>query len=249
MPTETGREYDADFFAEIGTGSSASAAEVVPLLIELVSPGSVLDVGCGTGRWLAAWCDESVTDLVGVDGDYVDRTSLAVPATMFHAHDLTLPLDLGRRFDVVTCLEVAEHIPRRCEAQLIDSLVRHADVVVFSAAIPAQGGHGHINERWLSHWVSAFNERGFELVDALRPRLWTNENVEYWYRQNLVIFANDEGMKRVSAPRSSGAMVDVVHPELYKRRAERSAKQLVGDLLATTAPGLALMRRVSSDRG
>src|SRR5436190_19968909 len=106
--TSTPTAYDATFYAEQADGSLRSARAVVPLVMELVRPASVLDVGCGLGTWLAAFAEAGVADFLGMDGDYVDRAKLKIPAERFRAADLTNPPSPGRTFDLAVCLEVAE---------------------------------------------------------------------------------------------------------------------------------------------
>jgi 2-polyprenyl-3-methyl-5-hydroxy-6-metoxy-1,4-benzoquinol methylase len=99
----------------------------------------VLDIGCGTGVWLAAWRASGVESIVGIDGDTVNPNWLHIPKDCFHALDLTKPVHLyqpGQVFDLAMSPEVAEHIPAEYAEQFLDSLVRHAPVILFSAAIP-----------------------------------------------------------------------------------------------------------------
>jgi SAM-dependent methyltransferase len=192
---------------------------MVPMFAELTHPSSVLDVGCGVGGWVATWLG-SGADAIGVDGDYVPRDQLCIPADRFISHDLSTPLDLGRRFDLVTCLEVAEHLPPEAAATIVDSLCRHADVIVFSAAIPGQGGTGHINERWPSFWAELFGTHGYRPYDLLRSRLWWDTRCEWWYRQNVLVFAADEVAREYGWPGLTGPL-DMVHPELFALRCYR----------------------------
>ena len=157
-PTESTESlYNSAFYNWQAAGSTASARVIVPMLAELTHPSSVLDVGCGVGGWVGTWLD-SGADAIGVDGDYVPRDQLCIPADRFINHDLSTPLDLGRRFDLVTCLEVAEHLPQEDAQTIVDSLCQHADVIAFSAAVPGQGGTGHVNERWPTFWANAVRQ-------------------------------------------------------------------------------------------
>ncbi len=208
--------YTPAFYDGQSTGSVSSATVMVPMFAALTNPSSVLDVGCGIGGWVATWLDSGV-DAVGVDGDYVPRDQLRVPADRFIDHDLTTLLDLGRRFDLVTCLEVAEHLPAEKAETLISSLCRHADVIVFSAAIPGQGGTGHVNERWLSFWAALFAAHGYQPYDLLRSQLWWDERCEWWYRQNVIVFATGEVAHEHGWPEMTGPL-DMVHPELFALR-------------------------------
>ena len=92
------------------------------------------------------------------------------------------------RFDLAISLEVAEHL----EPQRSDSLVRDlcalADTVLFAAAIPFQGGAGHINERWQSWWAQKFSENGYDPFDVLRRDIWGRRDIAWWYKQNTIFY-------------------------------------------------------------
>lgn len=189
--------YNKDFYAYIGEGSRRSARIIIPLLREDSAIASVLDMGAGNGSWIAAWMENGVEDALAVDGAYVDRASLVIPAGQFHAHDLCEPLDLGRRFDIVQSLEVAEHLPEDRADTFVDSLVRHGDIVLFSAAVPNQGGEFHVNEQPPEYWRRKFAARGYACFDALRPRLAEQADVKPWYRFNTLLYANAAGRARL----------------------------------------------------
>ena len=140
------KSYDQRFFDWVNFTGARSARQVIPLLIEHIRPTSVLDVGCGQGAWLAVWRELGVTDVTGVDGDYLVQDDLLIPRNDFLARDLTERFSLDRHFDLVQSLEVAEHLRPEASATFVDSLCAHGDIVAFSAAQPGQGGEGHINE-------------------------------------------------------------------------------------------------------
>ena len=148
-------------------------------------PTSLLDVGCGTGTWLRAAMDCGIKDLRGVDGLAVPPDQLLFPGSFFQVLDFRVQWDLGRRFEAALCLEVAEHLEARHSNDLLDSLTRHSDFVVFSAACPGQPGQHHVNCQWPAYWQRMFNDRGYVCSDAVRWRLWELEAVEPWYRQNI----------------------------------------------------------------
>jgi SAM-dependent methyltransferase len=207
--------YNPAYYDAITAGSLRSARVVLPLVLEALEPASVLDVGCGTGAWASVFSELGVPDVVGVDGDYVDRSRLLVPEENFIASDLERPLHVGRRFDLVTSLEVAEHLAPTAAREFVASLVRHADAILFSAAIPRQGGENHLNEQWPEYWAALFAEHGYVAVDYLRPRVWHHPEVELWYQQNLLMFVRPQRLD--AAPRLSATdkPLSLVHPRLY----------------------------------
>jgi SAM-dependent methyltransferase len=185
--------YDKSFFDSVTATSNESAAQIIPWVVKTARPSSVLDVGCGEGAWLAAFRAQGINDLVGVDGRYVDQTRLKITPEQFQVADLAQPLSLGRTFDLAICLEVAEHLPLESAETIIRSVTQHAQVALFSAAIPFQDGTDHINEQWPSYWIQKMAERGFRLFDVIRPQFWNDAQVAFWYRQNLMIFMREEG--------------------------------------------------------
>ncbi len=199
--------YDNVFFEYINHGSTRSAKRIAPILIEIANPRSVLDVGCGAGAWLREWAALGLKDWAGVDGDYVDIDALLIPSERFHRHDLSQPFALGRTFDLVCSFEVAEHIVAARADSFIDSLVAHGDVVAFSAATPGQGGEFHVNEQPYDYWRAKFAARGYQCFDAVRPLIAGDREIEPWYRYNILLFANAEGAKRLSAS-ARGARLD-----------------------------------------
>ncbi len=184
-------QYDQLFYRYQREGSLRSARRVLPLVHAELCAASVLDVGCGAGAWLCAHRELGCQDIVGVDGHYVDRSVLLFGQERFLPHDITQPIDLGRQFDLIQCLEVAEHIdPARSET-LVDNLVRHGRRVLFSAAVPGQGGEDHINEQPYGYWRDLFAARGYRLFDFVRPQIVPMADVEAWYRYNTLFFAHD----------------------------------------------------------
>ena len=192
-------QYSHDFYDYIDAGSRRSARAVASLLLPEMKIASLLDIGAGHGAWAAEWLAAGVGDVVAVDGDYVARDQLAIPPKNFVAHDLATPLDLERKFDLVQTLEVAEHLPHAKADLFVDNLVAHGDVILFSAAVPHQGGEHHVNEQPPEYWRAKFAARGFTVYDFVRPGLAGTEEVMPWYRFNSYIYANKAGQERLSA--------------------------------------------------
>ena len=217
--------YDKQFFEYIAEGAGSSARVVVPLIMDWLMVNSVLDVGCGQGAWLAVWHKNGVDRVLGLDGDYVDRESLLIPADSFRPTNLNQTFELGRRFDLVTCLEVAEHLPPEHAERLVKSLCVHADQVLFSAAAPGQGGADHVNERPYGYWKGLFARNGFEILDCVRPRIRDDERVKPWYRYNTFLYVREAHVDALPAQiRATTLGPDMDPPDIspfwYKLRKE-----------------------------
>lgn len=204
----TAHTYHEVFYQYIERGAKASAARIVPILVRHLAPSSVLDVGCGAGAWLSEYRRAGIEDVVGIDGDYVRRERLLIPPDRFRVHDLSTPFDLGKRFDLVQCLEVAEHLPPSSSRGLVASLVSHGDRVLFSAAVPGQGGEHHVNEQPLEYWRGLFAEQGFLAFDPIRPAVADCGDVEPWYRFNTLLYVRASGVDALPTTLSAAAAGD-----------------------------------------
>jgi SAM-dependent methyltransferase len=181
--------YAEEMYAD--DSASESARIVVPMVVELIHPSSVLDIGCGRGAWLSAFQEQGVKEIVGLDGDYIKPSTLLIPADRFRSTNLSAKFEIPRdRFDLATCLEVAEHLPERNSKYLVQQLTSAAPQVLFSAATPGQLAKGHINCHPLSYWRKIFEDFGFKILDPIRPKLRDDRRVSWWYRQNIVLFAS-----------------------------------------------------------
>ncbi len=183
--------YDSKFMQYADTSSKHAARTVAQGLMAKLNISSVLDVGCAKGTWLNAWRELGATDIQGVDGDYIQRQDLLIAQHCFAAHDLSKPLDLQRKFDLVQTLEVAEHINAAAADTFVENLVRHSrGLILFSAAPPGQGGEFHINEQVYDYWRRKFVLFGFDAYDCIRPAIASDTSISFWYRYNMFLYAH-----------------------------------------------------------
>ncbi len=213
---------DVTPFDEADAAELRSAEVALPRLFEVHRPQSVLHVGCGNGAWLSWFARYGVEDRAGVD--------IARPAdgrTHVSRADVTLtdirePFDLGRHFDLVVALELASRLAADRADVVVDNLVRHGDVILFSAAIPGQGSE-HVNEQWPEYWIERFDRRGLVAVDCVRPRWWNERHISWPYRQNTFLFVSEVRLAnsarlRIEHEARTGAPLAVVHPALWLAR-------------------------------
>jgi SAM-dependent methyltransferase len=216
--------YDASFYADRDARTRYAADRVLSLALDLLPPvRSAVDVGCGVGTWLSVLLERGVPAIQGLDGAWVDPGLLVIPRETFLATDLGGPLPDVGRFDLAISLEVAEHLPRERADGFVASLTGLSDFVLFSAAIPHQGGSHHVNEQWQDYWAQLFARRGYAVLDAIRPRIWSDDRIAFWYRQNVLVYVKKERLGDLRIPQvapgsSPIGPLRVVHPEQYLRK-------------------------------
>ena len=199
---------------------------IVPKLIDMFSPQSVVDFGCGIGTFLNIFIREGVTDVLGLDGPWVNKDLLKenLPENKFKAVNLENHVSIDKKYDLAISLEVAEHLDESKASVMVDNLVQASDLIVFSAAIPFQGGQNHINEQWPTYWVDLFSQYGYKTLDILRPLFWNDSDVFFWYKQNVFVAVkkgsrSDAVASNICLSNSTG-INSIVHPDLYLLKVE-----------------------------
>ena len=196
------------------------AVSVVNILERWLDARSVLDLGCGTGIWLRVFSDGGRREVFGVDCEPVGATDLVIAHDQFLVADLGQKLDLHRRFDLVLCLEVAEHLNAWCADMVVENCVRHGDVIVFSAAIPGQQGIQHLNEQPPQYWTEKFRRHGYVVLDVIRPQIWDDSQIPVWYRQNMLLIVAEDSPQlaalRANAGPGRGGPLALAHPEYLR---------------------------------
>ena len=194
-------------------------------VLKLVDVSSAIDVGCALGSWICSLKNLGVSDVKGLDGPWADKESLSkhIQLSDFVEHDLNSSVYTdNKRYDLAVCLEVAEHVRPEHADNVVDTLVGLSDVILWSAAIPKQGGDGHVNEQWPSYWQKKFEKYGYVFLDIVRPLIWNDKRIFKWYRQNTFVVVKEERAKEIMEMYNDlhiiSQMIDVVHPEYYKHK-------------------------------
>ena len=219
------KHYTKSYYQEIQATSVSSAKALVPLINELVHPKSIVDVGCGTGIWLREWDKQGISDYLGIDGDYIREEQLVIAKEKFLHANLDKGFRLPLKYELVVCLEVAEHIQPPAAKEFIASLCASGDVILFSAAIPGQGGLNHINEQYPHYWATLFKQHGFSPYDCIRERIWLNEKIDTCYRQNILFYVRDEVKQQYLSITNHGKiLLPVIHPYYYEDKKQEVAE-------------------------
>lgn len=207
---------ETKYVHEVDVHNLTTPEQLVPMIMKLFNPSSVIDVGCGIGTWLSIFKKHGVKKILGIDGDYVNRELLAqhICLNEFIAKDISLPFNLRTKYDVAICLEVAEHLQISVAEIFIESLCNHSDIIIFAAAVPNQGGQNHVNEQWPEYWVSIFKNQGFVCYDLLRHQVWDNENVYWWYKQNILVFSKNA----LTEYMPSNSFLSIIHPLHFQQK-------------------------------
>jgi cyclopropane fatty-acyl-phospholipid synthase-like methyltransferase len=149
-------------------------------------PPSILDIGCGTGAMV------KLARLNGIEAVGIDQLEMEPPDI---THDLEKPIDLGKKYGLVICLEVVEHISEFNEDIILRTIQNHAHkngMLLFSAAHPGQGGDHHKNLRSAKYWRSMLFHRGMNYREDITNRMriaWLNiPHPMDWLISNVQLF-------------------------------------------------------------
>ena len=197
---------------------NANLALLEALLNYVDRPSKVVDVGCGYGYFLRA-CEEILqeVEVFGLDGPWVDHRFLQFSPDSFYTVDLISDSCWPRiEADLVVCLEVIEHLPPDRGLSFCEELVSFKSPILFSAAIPGQGGQGHVNERLPSFWMNEFKRLGFIPTDCLHPHIWVDNRLPFWFKQNPILIVPEEQQQRYPhhLKPTNFKLFDRIHPEM-----------------------------------
>lgn len=229
MGKNIGKSYGEYFFSSNLDGMSKSAEIVLSFLYEHYKPKSIIDVGCGRGAWLLAAESLGAEVLKGLDGEWVKPKDLLSKNIDFLPVDFEKPIpNLNIKYDLCISLEVAEHISEDKADNFVNFLCEESEVILFSSAVKDQRGAGHVNEQFQSYWVDKFKDNEYECLDIIRPNVWDNSSVEWWYRQNTLLFvkSNNALINSLSLKKLDKLILDIIHPINYENKIKSYLQQI-----------------------
>lgn len=206
--------------------------QIVPILTKLFNPQSVIDVGCGLGTFLHIFQKNGVSKIHGLDGSWVNKELLSrnIDISNFEEVNLEQTYKSNYKYDLAISLEVAEHISPDYASNFVETLTKLSDIIIFSAAPPYQGGQNHINEQWPDFWEELFFEKDYVMIDAIRPLIWDNKDIFFWYKQNMFIVVKrgleKEIIDKVKTFYSPYNVTRRVHPDLFLHKAQKLEQAL-----------------------
>ena len=213
--TDERKLYDKNFYSSRHNETEYAAERIIAILYQVFPQlQKVIDVGCGVGTFLRAAKKHGALQIKGLDGDWVHRSALVIPQSDFQSVNLQqLPL-IGENYDLTISLEVAEHLPKEMAAPFINWLCKLSPIILFSAAVPGQGGIGHHNEKWQSYWANLFEQNGFLPCEVIRPEIWNDEKIHFWYKQNTILYVKPIETPHSQSKPSLSLPLDIIHPQL-----------------------------------
>ncbi|WP_431236977.1 glycosyltransferase family 2 protein [Mycolicibacterium aichiense] len=184
-------------------------------LAERHQPGSVLDIGCGSGAYLKYFASRGSERIHGLDRP--GETFRYLERGEFSEAGLAEPGEFSETFDLVICTEAIDGIPAHSQAAVIDNIVRHArHRIVFSAGRPGESNDPDAHLRPIAEWLELFKAAGWEpdLFESLAMR---SLSTFPWFHGNLVVLA--------PGPETAGARQRLIELETRKpkRRDHRAA--------------------------
>ena len=211
--------YKESYFNRRKDSSYSSAQKILELVRDFYSFSSAVDFGCGTGTWLKACMELGCRTIQGFDG-FADPSSLCIPSECFSQKLLGEKIDAKKSYDLAICLEAAEHVDEKFSNLIVENLTKASKVILFSAALPGQGGTNHINEQAPEFWQKKFMQFNYTQLDIIRPIIWDESTVAWWYKQNTFLYVHDEIIETLKLPDhpDSLAQKHIVHPECLKSK-------------------------------
>lgn len=163
---------------------------VAKKIVELYHPKVVLDAGCAMGHLVAALRD------LGVEAYGIDISEYAIsqvrddirPYCAVGSLTEPLPESMPKHFDLITNIEVIEHLYAEDAQVAIANMCSLTDTIVFSSSPDDFAEPTHVNVQQREYWAKIFAQNGFLDCIMSRPTFLTEyaicfQRTENWIRQ------------------------------------------------------------------
>jgi hypothetical protein len=182
----TSESYNREFYEGLNRNNGQSAMYLAEYLIKRLNFTSAIDIGCGNGDLLKSFLNLGIKKLKGIEGNrnfilQDDQFDVSI-------ENLESQILFHKKYDIAICLEVAEHLDASFADNLISTLTNASDLIVFSAAVPGQGGTNHVNEQPPNYWALKFLAQGYTLIMDPREEIWNHQGIAPYYRQNILVY-------------------------------------------------------------
>jgi hypothetical protein len=229
--------YDNSFYNQRRANTLPAAQKILSLVQQVIPISSIADIGCGTGTWLSVALNAGATKAYGFEGEWLRKDMLDDDKISLTNLDLEKPLTLPEPVSLAMSLEVAEHLSERRAESFVHDICSASNAVLFGAAIPLQGGRGHINEQWQSYWATKFEAQGYAAYDVIRPHVWGQTDIPYWYQQNTILYIRtDVEIADIRHARRSPHQLDIVHPHLFERIRKKTLSYKLRKIMSRINP-------------
>lgn len=254
--------YDAAYFAHhCGEPYERSPiwlqffAGIADRIVRDIGPVSSLDVGCAMGFLVESLADR------GVDAYGIDISQFAISQVrpdMANRCAVGSALEpFARRYDLITCTEVVEHLPPADAEQLVTNICAHTEDVIFTSTAVDYKEETHVNVHPPEHWAELFARNNFQrdvTYDAsylapwaMRfrrardplPRLVREYERELWHarneaqQRNEVIVSQMEQLNALRAMNSSDEVSRLSHELAAQQRDSRDEMSRLSHELAS----------------
>lgn len=178
--------YDREFHTSIENDEYPQAVRLAEYIRGACPCKKIIDFGCSSGLYMR---ELQHVDCIGFE--FSDEAVNHALCGNVVQRDLTQPLDVEKKDDTLgICLEVLEHIDDSVWRPVLENITRLCDRVIFSAALPGQGGVGHINCRPKIDWIRRFHALGWVVdLDHTKHLIRYMENGYHmgWLVNNVMV--------------------------------------------------------------
>ena len=182
--------YDREFHKTIENDEYPQAVRVGEYISMFLKPASFIDFGCSTGLYLR----EVQMKLPNISAIGFEFSQDAVDSALcknVYKVDLTESVQIEKIQNTLgLCLEVLEHIEDIHWKEVLTNMTNSCDKLIFSAAVPGQGGVGHINCRPKIDWIKRFHSLGWVVdLDATKHLLHYMQQGYHmgWFNNNAMV--------------------------------------------------------------